>query len=357
VPIRSKGDGRLPVPGWTGEYEWEGFIPFDELPTLYNPPQGYIVTANNRVADPSYPHFLAHDYISANRALRIRELIEANPKIDIPYIQKMHFDQLSIHARNITAHLGRLETGDAKLKFVIDRMGLWDGRLSTGSPEASIYQVFCRQLALGMISEKLGDFADYYLGKGPVPVLAENSLLGQRAFEWLEKSLSEPDSAWFIPGKGSERDEMMLSALKRAVDELKDRLGLSVDAWQWSKLHKIRFAHILGTVKPLDRLLNRGPYPLGGDSNTVWNTATGYRDLTSDQVVGPPFRFIADLSDLDHCLSILTPGQSGSPFSPHYADQVRDWFSRGYHTMIFNRKELEAGTQDQLTLYPMPYRA
>ncbi len=118
-------------------------------------------------------------------------------------------------------------------------------------------------------------------------------------------------------------------------------------------MHKIRFAHTLGRVKPLDQLFNRGPYGVGGDSNTIWNTATSYHDLKVDQVVGPPFRFIADLGDLDHCLGMLAPGQSGHPLSKHYADQIKAWFARGYHPMIFTREELEKEAEDRLNLLPL----
>jgi penicillin amidase len=137
------------------------------------------------------------------------------------------------------------------------------------------------------------------------------------------------------------------------VDELQRQLGPAVDSWEWKKLHKIKFAHTLGSVKPLDMLFNRGPYPVGGDSNTIWNTATGYHDLSGEAVVGPPFRFIADLSDLDHCLGLLSPGQSGHPLSKHYADQIKAWFTQGYHPMIVNRQELEKEVEDQLILSPV----
>jgi penicillin G amidase len=352
IPIRAKGDGRLPVPGWKGEFEWIGFIPFEELPHAYNPPQGYIVTANNRVADSSYPHFLGVDYISANRARRIKELIEANPKIDVAYIQKMHFDQVSTHARSIASILGKLETDDAELKLVVSSMQHWNGTLALDSPEASIYELFYRRMILLMTSAKLGDLAPRYLGKGPVPLIAETSLLGERAFEWLVKVLSEPDSTWFENGGVVDRDDMMRLALRQAVDELKSQLGPTVDSWDWKKLHQIRFAHTLGSVKPLDMLFNRGPYPVGGDSNTIWNTATGYHDLSGEAVVGPPFRFIADLGDLDHCLGLLSPGQSGHPLSKHYADQIKAWFTRGYHPMIVDRQELEKEAEDKLVLSP-----
>jgi penicillin amidase len=353
VPMRARGDGRLPVPGWTGEYEWTGFIPFEEMPHLYNPPQGYIVTANNRVVDDRYPHFLGYDHISGNRARRITELIEANPKIDPAYIQQMHFDQVSPHARSMASLLGGLETDDPELKAIVDRMGKWGGSLAGDSPEAAVYEVFYRRMILLALSDTLGDLAIRYLGKGPVPVLAEASLFGERAMEWLSKALSEPDTHWLESDQGEKRDELMRTALRQTVDELKSKFGSSVERWEWKKLHKIRFAHTLGQVKPLDKLFNRGPYPVGGDSNTIWNTATGYHDLSLDQVVGPPFRFIADLGNLEHCLGLLAPGQSGQPGSRHYADQIQAWFNRGYHPMIFSRQELTAHVESSLHLIPV----
>ena len=144
----------------------------------------------------------------------------------------------------------------------------------------------------------------------------------------------------------------MSLALHQTVDELKRLCGPSIDYWEWKKLHKIRFAHTLGSVKSLNLVLNRGPYPAGGDSNSIWCMATSYHDLSVDQVVGPPFRFIADLGDLDHCLGLLAPGQSGNPLSKHYADQIKPWFSKGYHPMIFNRQELDKAAEDRLSLIP-----
>jgi len=352
VPIRAKGDGRVPVPGWTGEYEWNSFIPFEEQPHLYNPPQGYIATANNRVVDDRYPYFLGYDHISGNRARRIVELIEANRKIDIPYIQDMHFDQVSPHARVMAGFLGGLETDDPELKKIVERMRKWDGNLAPDSPEAAVYEVFYRRMLQQALTQKLGDLAIRYTGKGPTPVLAETSLFGERAMEWLQKTLCEPDSHWFDLGQGENRDDLVHMVLRQTLDELKSKFGPSINDWEWSKLHKIRFSHTLGQVKPLDKLFNRGPYPVGGDFNTIWNTATSYHDFSVDTVVGPPFRFIADLGDLDHCLGLLAPGQSGQPGSKHYDDQIQAWFNRGYHPMFFNRQAVEKETKGILHLIP-----
>ncbi len=114
IPIRAKGDGRVPVPGWTGDHEWIGYVPFDELPHLYNPPQGYIVTANNRVAD-DFPHFLGCDFALGDRAQRIVEMIEAKPAVSVADIRQMHFDQTSPTMQMIAGHLGQLAADEPEL--------------------------------------------------------------------------------------------------------------------------------------------------------------------------------------------------------------------------------------------------
>lgn len=352
VPIRAKGDGRMPVPGWTGEYEWIGYIPFDELPHMYNPPQGYIVTANNRVVGDDYPHYLGYDHVTGNRAQRIVELIEGQDKISPDYIKDIQFDQVSPHARVVAGYLSQLETEDPELKIVVDQMLRWNGELSPQSAEAVIYELFFRRVIRLILDHYLGDLGVRYSGKGPTPVLAEGSLFGERAYEWLEKILSEPNSNWWDIGSGIDRAALMQTALRQTIDELKRTQGPSIDHWQWGKLHKLRFTHILGSVKPLDKIFNRGPYPVGGDSNTVWNTATAYHDPSIDQLIGPPFRFIANLSDLGKCQGLLAPGQSGQPGSKHYDDQVEAWFTRDYHPMYFTREEVEKAAEGKLILEP-----
>ena len=193
----------MPVPGWTGEYEWIGTIPFDELPHSYNPPQGYIVTANNRVVGDDYPHFISTEYCMGDRAQRITELIESQQKIDAAYIRRMHFDQVSPTARIVAGYLGRLTTDDPELASVVQMMQAWDGALSADSPAAAVHEVFIRRMISLILTSKLGaDLAARYAGKGPTPALAESSFFGQRSWEWLQATLAEPDSHWFDLGGG-----------------------------------------------------------------------------------------------------------------------------------------------------------
>ncbi|MGD9049393.1 MAG: penicillin acylase family protein [Anaerolineae bacterium] len=352
VPIRAKGTGRVPVPGWTDEYEWTGYLPFEELPHLYNPPQGYVATANNRVVDDDYPHELAYDHCMGDRAQRIVELIEAQSKIDVAYIQQMHFDQVSPTGRIVGRHLGRLEVDDPELVAVVELMRSWDGTLTADSPAAAVHQVFLRRMTSIMLQPKLGDLAARYAGKGPTPVLGEGSMFGEKVWTWLTARLDEPASHWFDLGRGESRDDVMRLALHETVEFLREELGPEIDDWAWGKLHTLTFTHTLGAVKPLDRLFNRGPHPLGGDGTTVWAAAPAGGGLGAETIIGPPFRFIADLGDLRNSWGLLAPGQSGQPGSKHYDDQAEAWFKGKYHPMLYDLEDVEREAEACLRLVP-----
>jgi penicillin amidase len=351
VPIRAKSGMRLPAPGWTGEYEWVDYIPFEELPHLYNPPQGYIATANNRVTGEDYPYFLGIDHVAGSRAQRIIELIEAQERIDVDYIKRMHFDQVSPAARPVIRALATLESDDPELREVIQSMHGWDCDLSPDSPQAAVYEVFTLKLMYRMLAP-LGELAQRIIGKGPVPVLAESSIMGEHAHEWLRATLEMDECSWFDLGSGETRQQAMTIALRETVDFLKSQFGPVFNDWAWGKLHKLNLKHTLGRVAPLDALLNRGPYTLGGDFDTVWAAGNSFFDLSNDVTIGPPFRFIADLGDWNRSQGLLAPGQSGHPRSRHYADNIQAWFTGEYHPMPFDREAVMKEAKDILVVSP-----
>jgi penicillin G amidase len=347
IPIRLKGDGTIPAPGWSGEYDWSGYIPFDELPHLYNPPGGYIATANNQVQRPDFPYFLGRDYLVSERAGRIIELLEAREKVDIPYIQKMQFDQVAFSSRTFGRYLGALQVVEPDLQTIVEAMRLWDGKLDVGSPMASIFESTSRQAARLVLEHWLGDLGPRIQGKGPWP-----GQWPEHAWEWFIHLLEEPDSPWFDLGNGEQRNDVLKLALQQSVEFLKRELGPQMKDWKWGRLHQLTFEHVLGEQKPLDRVFNIGPFPIGGDGNTIWSSFTSLSDLQRRPMTGPPFRFIADLGDLDHCWGLLIPGQSGHLASPHHADGIRPWFEGDYHPMLFRRDELEQNLVARLVLTP-----
>ncbi len=353
IPIRSQGDGRVPAPGWDGEHEWAGYIPFEELPHQLNPARGYIASANNRVADERYPYFLSREFGMGDRAERIVALLETQPQIDVAFFRQMQLDQVSSTMQTIASHLGRLKVADPELAAVVALVRRWDGHLRAESPAAAVVEIFGRLLMKVVLEGRLGDLTERVLGKGPTPLLQESSFFSERAGEWLLYILAQPQSHWFDLGHGEGRDEALEIALQRTVAYLKERLGRpgpDFRNWAWGRLHTLTFAHLAGRMPALARHFNRGPFPLGGDSNTIWATGNGLTPEDSRAVVGPPFRFIADLRDLNHCWGCLVPGNSGRPDSPHYDDQIDAWFKGEYHPLLCAREEVEREAVARLLL-------
>lgn len=354
IPVRAKGDGRLPVPGWTGEYEWTGTIPYAELPHQEDPPSGVIVTANNRVVDDRYPFWLGSDFVTGDRAARIHELLEGSPTLDAQTFRHMQTDVVSVAARRFAAAIGQLDGGDPRLDEVVRLMRTWRGTLAADSPQAAVYELFVVALARRLLEPRLGDLTDNYLGKGVTPVLAETSMLGERNREWLVRLLDDPGSPWWQVEPGDTRESQMLAALQDTVEELTARFGADPVRWRWGRLHTMTLRHLLGARAPLDRLLNRGPYPMGGDADTLWNSQVSRHaaDVPDGVMIGPPFRFIADLGDLSHSRGQLMPGQSGQVGSRHYADNIGPWLRGDYHPVLVDRTAVEGNAAARFTLVP-----
>jgi penicillin amidase len=133
---------------------------------------------------------------------------------------------------------------------------------------------------------------------------------------------------------------------------LRTELGPDRQGWSWGKLHTLTYSHALSSVPVLAKLFNRGPYPLGGDSSTIWATGASFHEAKGGNVIAPPFRFIADVGDWRNCLGLLVPGQSGNPASPHYDDQVEAWFTGEYHPMWWTREDVEREAERRLELRP-----
>ncbi len=354
VPIRAKGDGRVPVPGWTSEYEWVGYVPFDELPHQLNPPSGVVVTANNRVVDASYPYWLGGDFVTGHRAERIAQLLEAAGPVDLATVRRMQTDVVSTLAHRMSEALADLASDDPRLAEVLALMAGWRGTLAADSAQAAVYQVFSLALARRLLEPRLGDLTDHYLGKGVTPVIAESSLLGERSREWLARTVADPVSPWWDTGSGQTREQQMLAALGDTVAELSATFGPDPVRWTWGRLHTLTLRHLLGSRPPLDRVFNRGPFPMGGDGDTIWNSQVARHavDHPDAVMIGPPFRYIADLADLGRSRGQLLPGQSGQIGSPHYADNISAWLRGDDHPLLMDRAAVDGAAQARFTLGP-----
>lgn len=343
IPIRTENHtGMLPVPGWTGEYEWQGYIPFDELPYAYNPPEGYIVTANNAVVGPEYPYTISHQWAYGQRAQVILDWIKAAPgPIDINYIQQMQADNTMLVAQDLLPILFDIPMDDPVLTSARDLFSGWDYQMDMDSAPGALFAVFWKHLLAATFEDELPEFS--WPGGGG---------------NWMEiiRSLVEdPFAPWWDDQSTPEietRDDIFRLSFEGAVREIQKLQGIDSTNWAWGDLHTITFENqVMGSFPFIRNAFNRGPFPTAGGSAIVnatgWSTSSGYH-VTSL----PSMRMIVDLSNMDNSLSIHTTGQSGHPYHPHYIDMVDPWRLIQYHPMHWDRAEVEADAEGHLRLVP-----
>ena len=344
IPIRTNGQGMVPVPGWTGEYEWEAYIPFEELPTLYNPEQGYIVTANHAVVDEAYPYFIARDWASGDRGQRITDMIEqaiAEGPIDADDFARIHSDSYSLRAAAYVPLLTGLSSDDAAVQQALDTLGQWDYQERRDSVGASLFEIFYMRLAHNVLADDVGEenVSDAY------STIYFHQLAQDTAARWWDDATTPETES---------REDILLRSLAEAVTWLSENLGGDMDEWTWGRLHTATFASTpLGEsgIGPIESLVNRGPFPADGGSDLVnannwsWAEPAAVRSH-------PSMRMIVDMSDFDASRWVIPTGQSGHPFNAHYDDQIELWLNGQYLPMRSSRAAVEEAAVDHLVLQP-----
>ena len=340
VPIRARGEGLVPAPGWSGQYEWSGHLSFDDLPMAFNPPDGLWASANHNLARKSQ-HFFGREFVDPARYQRIRQVLESKERHSAVDFGALQADEVSLPARRVAAilveHFGLASRLEAR---ALAELRGWDGRMGADSVAASIYQVFRNELVRIRFGEALGDLLPALLGVGPHPLLAEMNahyfLQTQRIVAYLEQHGV---------------DAVARRAFRASIEWLSRRFGTDVQTWQWGRLHTLRIEHALSVRKPLGRLFSIKPFPWSGDLETV--RAGGYQPakLTAGGPISA-YRFIADCADWDNSVSSIPTGQSGHRGSPHYADQVDAWRRVAYHPLAFTRPAIARVARHTLRLTP-----
>ncbi|HIE57633.1 MAG TPA: penicillin acylase family protein [Anaerolineales bacterium] len=349
IPVRAQGNGSVPVPGWSGDYEWVGEVPFEEMPHAFNPQRGFLVNCNNKVVDDDYPHDLGNAWMSGYRARRLTELIEGRATLSMQDHQEFQMDTHCIPGLELVAHLDGFSNPDADVQLALRLLRTWDGDLGPESVGGAVYEVLRRTLIHELLTPSLGEsLTQRVLGKGIHPLLARaNEFYGHDTIALLN-ILDNPRSWWLQQAGG--RDALLQKALKQTIASLRETLGEDTAKWQWGKLHRITFAHSMSMQKPFDQVFDRGPFPIGGDTDTPLQTATMPGGGFDEIAWAPSFRQIVDLGNWDNSVAIHPPGQSGQLASPHYDDALRPWLDGEYHPMLWSRERVEAEAVARLTL-------
>jgi penicillin G amidase len=321
IPKRKGDCPDLPKPGWTGEFEWDGWIPYEEMPELVDPEQGFIVTANNRVVDSSYPHHITSDWLDGYRAQRIEQLLNGQEQHDLEDFRRMQGDMYSIPGDEVVHQLARLSPTSQREVRAIERLKSWDRTLGPRTIAGTIYQAFMLRLAREFTRAAIGDrdLAERYLDR------ADNGFIAHVTSPWRWQS--HLLALW---GEGDEEliggswDDLALEALRGALDDLEGRYGPDPEHWRWGDVHALEFPHALGAAHPVtDWIFNRTLHP-GGGQETVAQVA--YNPVDPFHAVwAPSWRMVADPSAPERSRWQAFTGQSGHAWSVHYDDLQPRW--------------------------------
>lgn len=343
VPIRKAGDGMLPVPGWTGEYDWTGMIPFDQLPHALDPPSGRFVNANNKVTPPGYPfHVTTQGWDAPYRAARIEALLAGAQKGTLRKFAEIQADNVSLPARELLPLLSNIDVTEPQAKAVLERMKRWNGLMDREKPEPLIYSAWLRELNRALFSEKLGDLFPNFWNERPALV---KSVLTAHP-EWCAKKGATPQAG--------DCRARVAEAFERALGWIAARFGKDPELWRWGDAHQAQFVHrIFERIPVIDRLVNRRLAADGGDftlNRAAFSIADNARPFAD--IHGAGFRSIYDLGDLALSRFMIATGQSGNPLSAHFTDLVRRWRNFDYVTLSGTAAQLMANGGQRLVLAP-----
>lgn len=359
-PIRKTGGGTLPLAGWESENDWKDKVPYNEMPSIYNPHDGLIITANNKIVEDDYPYHISSDFANGYRAERIRELLKDNYQVTIEDCRQIQGDFTTIAGRQFREILLEniiVEDLSPLAKKAFSEFNDWKGEATTESIAQTLYQVTLQHLLEKTLSPLLKEDLHSYLGRSEGTLAKLNSFTS-RFIPTLIKMLKENDETLLreLPTTHS-WSEILQASFEHAVSQLSKRFGANLKAWQWKKLHFINFEHPFGRKnRAMSLLFNRGPYAIGGDVETpaqmafpALGTAQGGFEVTGWAV---SYRQIIDLSDLENSWMCPATGQSGSPFSKHYDDLIKLWQNNELHPMLFDKERVIEFSEGKLLLLP-----
>ena len=350
IPIRKNAKNLLPRPGEDSAYDWNGFVPFNEMPFLLNPKKGFIATANNKTIDDSFPYYISNQWASPSRIKRIEEMLKDKTSTNLDYMQEIQMDQKSHLALEIVNHLLKTKSNDNNkwLNKGHNILSEWDFIESPNSKGALVYHYILNALLKNIYGDEMNKIGENYLidfvNQPMVPVRSMISLL--RA----------PNSIWFDDINTNEvesKSQILEKSIVDGIRLLEKDFGNNDKNWKWSKTHTITQSHAMGSQKILNTLFNfnLGPFPSGGSSGSI-NKAE-YKLLKDfDVAVAPSMRRIVDFNNLNETKFILPGGQSGLQNSPHYKDQSELYKLGKYRTTYFDENYIRLNIKNRLVLLP-----
>jgi penicillin amidase len=352
VPIRKRDIGYGILPGHTDAYDWKGYVPFEELPYLFNPPNGFVASANNRTTPSGYPYHIGSWYSLPHRFERISEMLSAKSMLSVSDFKAIQLDQHSkLAEKYMPVILKALDDYDNMTDLEKKAHTLlkdWDYSMGTKSIPASIFEITYLQFIRCTFSDELGE--DLFARYNGVSAVSRNA---------TDQLIDLKDSPWFddvATGDHVESlDNNMICAFSKAISDLQAMIGNDPESWEWGKIHHLVLKHPLSSVKILDRIfdLNRESIPTGGSFHTVSPYSyDGGKSL--DASFGSSHRHIYDVGNWDNSLTAIPTGNSGIPASKHYCDQTEMFVKGKYHPDYFSRDKIVANARYHMSFTGKP---
>jgi penicillin G amidase len=345
VPARTKPSGLTPLPGWNSEHEWPSPIPFEQLPHIFNPESGIIVSANNKPVPHDYPFYLGSSWAAPWRAQRILAQLNAKERLTLDDMAAAQADNISIFGQTLTPYLLAAKTEDVNVQQAQAKLAAWDYRLAADSVAAGIYEVAVWHLARAVVEDEVqqAGLPDRFLGLG-----------ANR--EFLERLLKNPENVWWddlrTPARET-RDLIIEQVLTQSVEWWRANAGNDINSWSWGAIHSTTFRHaVFGDIPLIQHIFNVTAGPTDGDLDTPQANNFSF-DHPFSVRHGPGYRQVIDVGNWEESRAAVSVGQSGHAFHPHYADLVPLWRSVQHHPMLWNQESIRSSKHNhRLVLQP-----
>jgi penicillin amidase len=348
APKRRKGWGTIPLPGWLPDVGWEeDSIPFEDMPHVANPTTGFVATANNQPLQEGTDPFLGVDWCEGYRQARLVEVLGGRDDWDLPSTQALQMDQHCLPWQEMRRTVLATPAKAEEIRTALSLLEAWDGSVTEDSPAAAVFEVFLAEITQRMVAAKAPKAARWALGEGFNPLFPHTMLAAWRVGKVVEMLRAQPEG-WF------ERPwpEEIAEALTSTIRYLRREQGDSSNKWAWGKVRPLTLEHPVGERWPLNRIFNLGPFPWGGDTNTVGQVATYLSDPTENPMVLPSLRAAIDVGNWEENRFVLPGGQSGNPLSPHYDDLLPLWKKGDGVTLAWSEEKIERIITSTLHLEP-----
>ncbi|MGE5680509.1 MAG: penicillin acylase family protein [Bacillota bacterium] len=336
LPIRNTNSTTFVYDGASSANDWKGYVPFEQMPSMYNPAENFIASANNKTVK-EFGYHLSNLWEPPSRIERINELLNSKDKHSLTDFKHYQNDFVSPYVKELTPYIlaafQNVKVRDQNLKMALDLFKNWNYELSEFSQVPTIEEVFFQYLLKNTFEDEMGhSLYNQYVFMANVP------------YRSIMKMLRENQSGWFDNQKTTQtetRDDIIRKSLVDALTYIEQAYGRDPQEWQWGKLHTVTMKHPFhGRLGILDKYIDIGPYSIGGSGTTVFNTEYSFNN-PYEMNLGPSMRFLYDFAQPGEFYLILTTGQSGNVLSDHYKDMVEMWLTGKYIRVSLNENEIK----------------